>query len=55
MPLSIVSAAAALTILTVVDQAPLDCRLEITGRREGGCQFGGVCLEWRLAQIFGRA
>lgn len=32
-------AAAALTIVTVVDQAPLDCRLEITGRREGGCNL----------------
>lgn len=33
------AAAAALTIVTVVDQAPLDCRLEITGRREGGCNL----------------
>jgi hypothetical protein len=50
----IASEAAELTIVTVVDQAPLDCRLEITGRRDGGCNL--EVSAWKgLAQIFGRA
>ena len=52
MHVGIASEAAALTIVTVVDQAPLDCRLEITGRREGGCNLEVSAWKGR-AQILG--